>query len=168
MVTIRSRSRSRARPQPRLPAPGVPGRQQGVMLLEVLIAILIFSFGILGIVGLQAQSIRHVNDVQYRSEAVFLANSFVSKMWADDRTATDPTYLDTTYGDAGAGPGYTEFYKMVQGLPGADLAGNAPTVKVEAGPSTTSTLVTVTVFWQLPGEKTAHNYSTTAVIGRNP
>jgi len=28
--------------------------------------------------------------------------------------------------------------------------------------------VTVTVFWQLPGEQAAHNFSTSAVIGRNP
>jgi type IV pilus assembly protein PilV len=146
----------------------MPGRQQGVMLLEVLIAILIFSFGILGIVGLQAQSIRHVNDAQYRSEAIFLANAFVSQMWADDRTsASDPTYLDTTYSDAGGGAGYKAFYEMVQSLPGAAISGNAPTVTFEAGPSTTSTLVTVTVFWQLPGESTPHNYSTTTVIGLN-
>lgn len=146
----------------------MPGHQHGVMLLEVLIAVLIFSFGILGIVGLQAQSIRHVNDAQYRSEAVFLANAFVSQMWADDRTASDATYLDTTYSDAGGGTGYKAFYEMVQRLPGAGLSGNAPTVKVEAGPSATSTLVTVTVFWQLPGEAAPHNYSTTAIIGRNP
>ena len=57
---------------------------------------------------------------------------------------------------------------MVQTLPGAGLSGNAPTVKVAAGPSATSTEVTVTVFWQLPGESGPHNYSTTAIIGRNP
>ncbi len=142
--------------------------QRGVMLLEVLIAILIFSAGILGIVGLLAQSIRHVNDAEYRSEAIFLANGFISEMWTDDRTALDPSYLENMYGDAGSGDGYLALQEMVLRLPGAGLTGNEPTVEVGAGPSTTSTQVTVTLYWQLPGEATPHNYSTTAVIGRNP
>ena len=33
-------------------------RQSGVMLLEALIAILIFSLGILGLVGMQASAVR--------------------------------------------------------------------------------------------------------------
>jgi len=142
--------------------------QRGVMLLEVLIAVMVFSIGILGIVGLQSASIRHVNDAQYRGEAVFLANALVSQMWADDRTSSDPTYLDATYGDGGSGTGYAAFKEMVRRLPGTDLSGNAPTVKVAAGPTPTSSVVTVTVFWQMPGEPAAHNFATSAVIGRNP
>jgi len=138
-----------------------------MLLLEVLLAILIFSFGVLGIVGLQAASIRHVNESQYRGEAIFLANSLVSQMWADDRTATDPSYLDATYGDGGSGSGYAAFKELARRLPGTDVSGNAPAVKVEPGPTPTSSVVTVTVYWQLPGETVAHNFSTTAVIGRN-
>jgi len=145
-----------------------PKGQRGLMLLEVLIAVMVFSIGILGIVGLQAASIRHVNDAQYRGEAIFLANALVSQMWADDRTAADPSYLDATYGDSGSGAGYAAFKEMVTRLPGAHLSGNAPAVKVAPGPTTTSSVVTVTVFWQLPGEQAAHNFSTSAVIGRNP
>ena len=142
--------------------------QRGLMLLEVLVGVMVFSIGILGIVGLQAASIRHVNDAQYRGEAIFLANALVSQMWADDRTATDPAYLDTTYGDSGSGAGYAAFKEMVGRLPGTDLSANAPAVKVAPGPTPTSSVVTVTVFWQLPGEQSAHNFSTSAVIGRNP
>jgi type IV pilus assembly protein PilV len=142
--------------------------QRGLMLLEVLVAVMVFSIGILGIVGLQAASIRHVNDAQYRGEAIFLANALVSQMWADDRTATDPAYLDATYGDSGSGAGYAAFKEMVRRLPGTDLSANAPAVKVAPGPTPTSSVVTVTVFWQLPGELSAHNFSTSAVIGRNP
>jgi type IV pilus assembly protein PilV len=154
----------------RVHAPRAQSRkaQRGLMLLEVLVAVMVFSIGILGIVGLQAASIRHVNDAQYRGEAIFLANALVSQMWADDRTATNPTYLDATYGDSGSGTGYAAFKEMVRRLPGADLSGNAPVVKVAPGPTPTSNVVTVTVFWQLPGEQAAHNFSTSAVIGRNP
>ena len=60
-----------------------PRAQTGAYLLEALIAILIFSFGVLGIVGLQAQALRFTNDSQYRAEAVYLANSLISQMWVD-------------------------------------------------------------------------------------
>jgi Tfp pilus assembly protein PilV len=36
----------------------VPGRERGSYLLEALIAILIFSFGVLGLIGLLGSSIR--------------------------------------------------------------------------------------------------------------
>lgn len=156
---------------PKIPArPQASSRrsQHGAMLVEALMAVLVFSLGVLGIVGLQAQSIRHVNDAQYRGEAIFLANALVAQMWADDRSATDPGYLKATYEDGSGGPGYAAFKEMVRRLPGADLSGNAPTVTVAAGPTPTSSVVTVTVFWQAPGDPTVHNYATNAVIGRNP
>lgn len=37
---------------------GAPHKQQGVALLEALIAVLIFSIGILAVIGLQATSVR--------------------------------------------------------------------------------------------------------------
>lgn len=57
--------------------------QSGVMLLEALIAILIFSMGILALIGLQAQSIRNSSEAKYRADASFLANQVVGYMWAD-------------------------------------------------------------------------------------
>jgi type IV pilus assembly protein PilV len=63
-------------------APG-PGSQGGIMLLEALIAILIFSLGILAIIGLQAQSVRNSAEAKYRADASFLANQIVGRMWAD-------------------------------------------------------------------------------------
>ena len=72
--------------------------QRGAFLLEALVALLIMAFGILGIVGLQAQSMRVTNDSEYRAEAVYLANSLVGKMWADDLAS-----LKATYDSSGAG-----------------------------------------------------------------
>src|SRR3989442_4434526 len=60
-----------------------PKRENGVMLLEALIAILIFSIGILAVVGLQAVSIRNVTDSKHRTEAAFLANNLLAQMWTD-------------------------------------------------------------------------------------
>lgn len=133
--------------------------ERGSMLLEALVAVMIFSIGILSVVNLQAQSMRHVNDMQYRGEAVFLAESLVSKMWTDDLATLDPKYT--------TGSGFTAFREHVKRLPGADSSPNVPVITVAPGPSTTSRIVTVTVFWQLPGETEKHNYSTRAVIGTN-
>lgn len=140
--------------------------QRGAMLLEVLVAILIFSFGILGIVGLQAQSIRHINDAQFRGEAVFLANSLISRMWTEDRTTLAANYGSTS------GPGYVAFRDLVQrvpaGLPGSTISGNEPLVTVTTpGPSINSSNIAVTIRWQLPGEATPHQYQATAVLGQN-
>ncbi len=143
-------------------------RQRGGFLLEALVGIAIMSFGILGIVGLQAQSIRWVNDAQYRSEAIYHANGVISRMWAED-----PGTIKANYGDT-AGAGYKEFRKSVETLPHAADADYAPEITVEAGPSVNSSLVTVTVRWRLPGEnkggyddKGGSQYTTTAVIGIN-
>ena len=60
-----------------------PRQQEGAILLEGLIAILLFSMGILAIVGLQATAIKTVADSQYRLQASFLANRLVAQMWAN-------------------------------------------------------------------------------------
>jgi type IV pilus assembly protein PilV len=63
--------------------------QKGIVLLEALIAILIFSIGILGAVGLQASMIKANSDAKYRAEAGFLAEQRISQMWVDQE------HLDT-------------------------------------------------------------------------
>jgi len=52
-------------------------------LLEVLVAILIFSFGILGLVGLQANMINEQSAAKYRSDAGYLAGELTGLIWAD-------------------------------------------------------------------------------------
>lgn len=54
------------------------------MLLEALIAILLFSMGILALIGLQAIAIKNTADAKYRAEAAFLANQIIGQMWADN------------------------------------------------------------------------------------
>ena len=60
----------------------VPLVQDGSVLLEALVAILIFSFGVLGLIGILASSIRATNDARYRAEAANLANAVIGDMWA--------------------------------------------------------------------------------------
>ena len=75
-------------------------QQQGAILLEGLIAILLFSMGILAIVGLQAAAIKTVADSQYRLQASFLANRLVAQMWAN--TADISSYVVPGGADADA------------------------------------------------------------------
>ncbi|MEP6942776.1 MAG: hypothetical protein ABI981_07560 [Betaproteobacteria bacterium] len=143
-----------------------PGRQKGAYLLEALIGILIFSFGILGIVGLQAQAIRFTNDSEYRAEAVYLANGLISQMW----TANQNT-LQTNYRSPG-GAEYLNFktLKVAPAL-GAMMTTDPEVLVNDASipspPSTTSSVVRVTIFWTLPGDTTEHRYTTTGVVGQN-
>lgn len=60
-----------------------PGSQQGVILLEALIAILIFSMGVLALVGLQAAMIKNTTEAKFRSEAAFLAQQRIGLIWSD-------------------------------------------------------------------------------------
>lgn len=66
-----------------------PGRQQGVFLLEALIGILIFSFGILTMVGMQAVAINTQSDTQYRMEASKRAEEITNQISLNvDRTSS--------------------------------------------------------------------------------
>ena len=57
--------------------------QRGFMLLEVLVALLIFSIGVLGIVGLQASMTKAQTGSKFRADAAFLAQRLVGGMWSD-------------------------------------------------------------------------------------
>ncbi len=123
-------------------------RQRGVFLLEALVAILIIAFGILGSVGLLARSVQNVDDAKFRGEAAYLANSLIGLMWVADRA---PAALIANFDSGAAGPGYVEFAAVVaQRLPNA--AATPPVVTVAAGPTATSSIVTITIFWQPPSD----------------
>ncbi|PIX05554.1 MAG: hypothetical protein COZ77_00570, partial [Gallionellales bacterium CG_4_8_14_3_um_filter_54_18] len=69
--------------------------QQGSVLLEALIAFLIFAMGLLGVIGLQATAINNTLDARYRSDAAFLANQIIAQIWAD--SLPDTTTVPTSY-----------------------------------------------------------------------
>ncbi len=56
-------------------------RQGGIALLEVLVAVLLFSLGILGLIGLQARAIGFSVDAEDRNRAALLANEIATQMW---------------------------------------------------------------------------------------
>ena len=128
--------------------------QQGSIVLEALISILIFSIGILAIVGLQAASIKNTAAAKYRTDASLLANQVIGQMWLGDKT--NATLVANFSSPDGAD--YVTWADTVsQALPGASAV--PPTIAIDANNN-----ATVTVFWQGPDEAEAHNYTAIAVV----
>lgn len=124
-------------------------KQEGMILLEGLIAILIFSVGILGAVGLQATMIKANTDAKYRVEAGLAVEEYISKMWVNQ------------VGLSG----------MVEPAPGTDVSGlglpkgRRITIRGDdenCGGSLSCFVVRVT--WQQPGDDMVHNVTSVARI----
>lgn len=148
---------------------GAP-QQTGAMLLEALVAILIFAIGILAIIGMQASAISASAESKYRSDASLLANRLIGQMWTSDRT---PSTLKTNFegGIGGAdGASYTAWLgsattpadgtvrKVMQGVMNAP-----PAVTIDGATGQ----VTIVVTWKAPNEPSgasAHNYTLVAQI----
>ncbi len=124
-------------------------------MLESLIAILIFSMGILSIVALLGASVKNTSDATYRTQASLLTSQIIGQMWTGDRANAT---LVANYGSATGAPFITWSNTVVQALPGVTGV-NLPTIAVDA-----SNVVTITVRWQAPGETVSRNYVAIARI----
>jgi type IV pilus assembly protein PilV len=113
--------------------------QAGVMLIEALIGILIFSIGILALIGMQGAAIRNTTDARYRSEASFLANQIIGQMWVDRANLTQYT----TAGYAPRDAWETNVASLLPGVTGPRV----PTITVSP-----ENEVVVTIQWLQPGE----------------
>lgn len=121
--------------------------QRGVMILEALIGVLIFSIGILGLVGMHSIAIRNVGDAKYRADASFLANKVISRMWIDNNASLAGDYATggakfKTWLD-------NDVRHATVGLPNGDA-----TIVVGA-----NNTVTVTVFWRAPTDPVDQRHS---------
>ncbi|TLY48849.1 MAG: hypothetical protein E6K53_15455 [Gammaproteobacteria bacterium] len=132
-----------------------PARSRGIVMIDALIAIVIFSIGILGMIGLQAAAVKMAGDAKYRSDAAMFADQIIAQMWGDD-----PKNLTTTY--AASGTKYKSWAGAIAKiLPGIDDTTNVPTISVG-----TNNLVTVTVNWKSPNDTSAHSYVSITQITR--
>jgi len=120
------------------PGQGMHG-QQGVVLLEALVAILIFSMGVLALVGLQAAMIKGTSDSKYRADASFIAQQRIGLMWSDPANALGKVETNTDISDL-----------LPNGTRSVAATGTGQYV--------------ITVTWQQPGPEPVHNFVTTASI----
>ncbi|OUM03777.1 type IV pilus modification protein PilV [Variovorax sp. JS1663] len=67
--------------------------ERGIALIEVLVSILIFSLGLLGLIGLQARAVSFSTDAEDRNRAAMLANELSTVMWLGNSVTVDATAL---------------------------------------------------------------------------
>src|SRR5687768_7914847 len=102
-------------------------RNAGSTLIEALCGIMIFSIGVLALIGLQMTSIKQVSQSKFRSDASLMANDLIGQMWVSNRSAAT---LQTNFNSPG-GAAYSAWKDRVSGLlPG--VATYPPTVSVAA------------------------------------
>ncbi len=146
-------------------------QQQGMFLLEALIAILIFSLGILGMVAMGGTAIASQSDAQYRTDAATFASEIASKIALNVDTSNPPASIQASIQAFAHQPvvadGYCDFAGAastspivlgwvdevrgavagVAGLPGATDVTQSIAVNT-ASPSYST--VVITICWQPP------------------
>jgi type IV pilus assembly protein PilV len=117
--------------------------QRGVSMIEVLVVLVLFSFGLIGIVGLQARAVQYSVSAEDSNRAALLANEIVSAMWGTN-TINLPTATVTAWGAQVSDP-------TNRGLPNG-----AGTVTVSGN------VATITITWRAPHEpaSASHSYVT--------
>jgi type IV pilus assembly protein PilV len=139
--------------------------QQGVALLEALVAILLFSMGVLAVVGLQAAMIKNASDSKFRSDASYIAQQWIGKMWADpDPANVDNWTIDNT----------STYYDISSYLPNGKRTVTRlsqcsvpapgcmdPVAGCVTSLDTNNCPFVITFTWQQPGRSEQHTFSTT-------
>ncbi|HCJ29231.1 MAG TPA: type IV pilus modification protein PilV [Pseudomonas sp.] len=70
----------------------MPPRQRGATLIEVLVAMLVLSVGLLGLAGMQMTALQSNQSAYYRSQATVLAYDIMDRMRANRADALNGVY----------------------------------------------------------------------------
>lgn len=116
------------------PYPTPRSAQGGLVLLEGLLAAVVFSLGILGIISLQANLMKLTTTSKDRIDASLIANQKIAESWLSPAGIADSSEAIST-------------------LP------NGTVTQTVSGRE-----VTVTVSWQSPGQSATQSFTTTATI----
>ncbi|MBS0372662.1 MAG: hypothetical protein JSS57_26095 [Proteobacteria bacterium] len=122
------------------------GNATGYVLLEALVALLIFSLGLLGLIGFQAASMKIATDSQFRTEAAMLADELIAKM-----TVYNLSNVAVDF----ASPSGSQFTAWLNNrVQGASRLPNAQVTTEFASVShatTTTLVVRLNITWSVPG-----------------
>lgn len=129
------------------------------MLLEVMIGMMLFLIGIVGIIGLQAASMKSTTDAKYRTEATYLANSIIGKMWGNPANISAFALPANTAVTCPAAANASERDKWV-----CDIQRTLPNASSGGGPEVVvnGTKVTITVRWRrdtTDANESVHNHT---------
>jgi len=122
-----------------------PRRQGGFTLIEALIALVVFSVGVLGLVGMQTVSTRVTTDARLRTEAAAAADELLARMQSASRATV---VADFSTG----GARYAEWLNGRLLAPGTGLPGAAATVRFGVVGADANT-VRIEITWALPRER---------------
>jgi type IV pilus assembly protein PilV len=137
--------------------PPVKRRQEGVALLEALIAVLILAIGLIGTVGLQARSYAALSDAGLRAEATIAVNELLGIMNSDLEHAADYAVA------AGEEPGerLQAWHEAVSArLPGATITVGV----IEPTSAAPRTTVSVRIGWRRQDNDSDNTHSVTAYL----
>lgn len=136
--------------------------QSGVMLLEALIGILIFSLGVLALVGMQALAIKVATESRERAEASNLASQLIGEMWINSANLANYEY---TAGSGSIPTVLTGWVSQVQAaLPNANVYLPSVSIGTPTVAGVNGNEVIVTVRWQAPGTTAVRQFLMSAYI----
>ncbi len=141
-------------------------RQGGSVILEAMIAMLIFSVGILGLIGMQATAVANVSDAKYRADATFFADQIIGQMWASRVSATTASGVTSyTIDPSFTWPGGTPNPVVTTWAGASGVAGSLPnagaTIAIDAA---SHQQATVTIWWQPPKAAASHVHTAVAYV----
>ena len=137
-------------------------RQLGFSLIEVLIALIVMSVGMLGIAGLYVQSLQAGRTSMFRHQAVALAGDVADRIRANptagaaytDNTGADNSCVNANVDCDAASMALHDVFLWKQqageSLPGSAATGGGD-VTVAFDNAVTPPLYTITVSWEEPG-----------------
>ena len=123
---------------------------RGFTLIEVLVAILIFSFGILGAVGMQARLAQATVRNGDRARASLLADDLASQMWL--KRSVDISTADSAF--------YTAWQTRVGTPTKSGLPGGTGSVTLNTG----KTVATIKIVWTPTNGTSQSSFQTSVVI----
>lgn len=124
--------------------------QHGFTMIEVLVALLVFSVGVLGLVGTQATAVRMATDARDRSSATFLADQLLARMLISD-PATAASFAHRATGTTTCTPSGTASANAIVTGWLAEVAAQLPNAAATAQQvvvDATTGQVTIRLCWQ--------------------
>jgi type IV pilus assembly protein PilV len=109
-------------------------------MVEVLVSVLLFSIGIIGLLRVLEVSVKDAGEIQYRAAAATLADETLGQMWVDRANLASYAVTDA---------------------PLNELPNGLETVAVDGN------VVTITISWQAPGVPVARSHTTSATVAVN-
>ncbi len=132
--------------------------QRGSSLIEGLAAIVVFSFGMMGLAGLKTSMMQQSAHAQLRAQASYFAEELLGLASAD--VANVDCYQITTSGAPTCGSAIAQGAvsewrtRVLASLPGASTSPPTVTYAVDG-------TMTLTIRWQRPAEASEHRYVST-------